>query len=253
MGAFHRFGTFFHRLASPRFGLKHASFSQEGEDRLIGRMLETIGISPRDHRGFYVDVGAHHPSRFSNTYFWYLKGWRGINIDARPDIHDEFNRVRSRDINLELGIAATEGELEFSVFKEAALNTFDPTVARDRIENAGYERLKTVTVRTRPLASVLDEYMPPNTTIDFMSVDVEGLDLEVLQSNDWERYRPAIVLAEACDHLEVTDAVESELSQFLISQGYVATSKLMHTLGFIREDLVPLRNQSKRTPISTGS
>ncbi|MFA7355121.1 MAG: SAM-dependent methyltransferase, partial [Sulfurimonadaceae bacterium] len=71
------------------------SYSQEGEDMILRRLFE------QQPNGFYVDVGAHHPKRFSNTYFFYKKGWRGINIDAMPNSMELFNKIRPRDINIE--------------------------------------------------------------------------------------------------------------------------------------------------------
>jgi hypothetical protein len=94
------------------------SWSQEGEDMALRRVFEKEKI------GFYVDVGAHHPKRFSNTYFFYRMGWNGINIDAMPGSMKEFDKYRGRDINLELGVAKQEGILNSYVFNEPALNTF---------------------------------------------------------------------------------------------------------------------------------
>ena len=75
------------------------SYSIEGEDRIVRTLLW------RKHdKGFYVDVGAHHPFRFSNTYLFYTQGWSGINIDATPGSMKAFNKYRPRDINLEVGV-----------------------------------------------------------------------------------------------------------------------------------------------------
>ncbi len=71
------------------------SYSQEGEDMILARLFEN------QQNGFYIDVGAHHPQRFSNTYFFYKKGWRGINVDAMLGSMKLFNKIRSRDINIE--------------------------------------------------------------------------------------------------------------------------------------------------------
>jgi hypothetical protein len=75
---------------------QRSSWSQEGEDLILARIF---GDKPD---GFYVDVGAHHPKRFSNTYYFYRRGWRGINIDAMPGSMLAFNRLRPSDINIEL-------------------------------------------------------------------------------------------------------------------------------------------------------
>ena len=99
------------------------SYSQEGEDLILNRFFNN------KENGFYVDVGAHHPRRFSNTYSFYKKGWRGINIDALPGSMVAFNKERPNDINLEIGISKKESELLYYMFNEPALNTFSETEA----------------------------------------------------------------------------------------------------------------------------
>src|SRR6187431_556967 len=106
-------------------GYSLKSYSQEGEDLILNRILE------KKTCGFYVDVGAHHPKRFSNTYLFYQKGWRGINIDAMPGSMAEFRNFRPRDINIEAAVGAAK-EIPFYVFDEKALNTFDSNLAEER-------------------------------------------------------------------------------------------------------------------------
>lgn len=93
--------TIFNNLYITRFHIK--SYSQEGEDMILHRIFE------RQCKGFYVDIGAHHPFRFSNTYLFYKRGWSGINIDAMPGSMNIFNKFRNRDINLEYGIGNVIG------------------------------------------------------------------------------------------------------------------------------------------------
>ena len=81
---------------------RQASYSQEGEDRILQRLFEN------QTPGFYVDIGAHHPRRFSNTYIFYKQGWRGINVDATPGSMFLFRVFRKRDINLEIAVDATD-------------------------------------------------------------------------------------------------------------------------------------------------
>src|SRR5690348_16491596 len=102
------------------------SYSQDGEDVVLRRLLEGR------KNGFYVDVGAHHPRRFSNTFYFYRRGWRGINIDANPDAIKLFRRERASDINLCVGIGELTGNLSFHFFNEPALNTFDAALAAER-------------------------------------------------------------------------------------------------------------------------
>ena len=102
------------------------SYSQEGEDMILSRYFDG------QLKGFYIDIGAHHPKRFSNTYIFYKRGWSGINIDAMPGSMYEFNKYRSRDINIESAISLEPSELTFNIFKEPALNTFSNELAQYR-------------------------------------------------------------------------------------------------------------------------
>lgn len=204
------------------FDYHRLTFSQEGEDRLLERLL------PNTEVGFYVDIGAHHPQRFSNTYKFYLAGWRGINIDPMPNIMKKFDEIRPRDINLELGIASKEGTLTYYIFDEPALNTFDEDCALSRkLPIIAKKR-----VRVRTLADVFNEYIAPNQVIDFLSVDVEGLDLNVLQSNDWESYRPTYILAESLETDSVKCLIDTEINLYMSSIGYRLVAKLFNTVVF---------------------
>lgn len=82
------------------------SYAQEGEDLLLRRIFE------HKHNGFYVDIGAHHPFRFSNTYLLYKRGWRGINVDAMPGSIKLFAKFRPRDVNLECGVGLGGGAID---------------------------------------------------------------------------------------------------------------------------------------------
>jgi FkbM family methyltransferase len=205
------------RLWNARHGGDHSrlSWSQEAEDLVLDKYFGHRA------RGFYVDVGAHHPTRFSNTRLFYLRGWRGINIDAMPGSMKAFERDRPRDINLNIGIAANGGALTYYQYDEPALNGFvrgSETIASNRAKGA-YRLLGTQTVEVAPLASVLERHLSHGQVIDFLSVDVEGLDLEVLKSNDWARFRPECVVVEL-DGLRLEEALEDECCVFLRELDY---------------------------------
>lgn len=205
------------------------SYSQDGEDVVLAAFFE----ERKSYKGFFVDVGAHHPVRFSNTWAFYKKGWKGINIDPTPGSMQAFKNWRRRDINLELGIGPNHGVLEFYCFNEPALNTFDPEVARQRNTGKPYKIIKTTQIPISPLKDVLDQHLSPSQEIDFISIDVEGLDLLVLQSNDWEKYRPAYILVE--DHkFSFENPQGSEIFVYLKAQGYTIVSILKRTIIYRR-------------------
>lgn len=199
------------------------SFSQEGEDLIVRRKFEGLG------QGFYVDVGAHHPTRFSNTMSFYRRGWRGINIDANPDAIRLFERARPGDINICAGIANAGGSLTFHAFDEPAVSTFDVQLADELAANSTYRLLDRREVKVRRLADILEEALPANQSIDFISIDVEGLDLDVMQSNDWKRFRSRCLLVEARD-FDMNRPDENHVHQFALSVGYRLVAKTVNTL-----------------------
>ncbi len=217
------------RPPNPHCSWMH-TFSQEGEDVLLDRVFENKPT------GFYVDVGAHHPTRFSNTYSSYLRGWNGINIDPRPGMATEFADLRPRDINLEFGIGTSAGMLDYYMFNEPALNTFDRAVADQRNGLRSYRLVDTKKVPVRPLAEVLKSYLPPSQKIDFLTVDVEGLDLEVLKSNDWSAFQPRLVLAEDPSAISMELAINCPLTLYMAGLGYEFFAKTFCTMFFRRRD-----------------
>jgi FkbM family methyltransferase len=200
-----------------------SSFAQEGEDLVLRRLLEGR------RSGFFVDVGAHHPRRFSTTYYFYELGWRGINIEPSPTVIALFNQLRRRDINVPLGVAENACELKYYVFNDPALNTFDDDLMRERETQTTYRVVGTAKIRLERLDRILDQYLPKHQTIDFMSIDVEGFDLRVLRSGDWNRYRPEFVLVEALD-FSIQTAAEHPIHRFMTGIEYELVAKTMNTL-----------------------
>ncbi|KKU14021.1 MAG: SAM-dependent methyltransferase [Microgenomates group bacterium GW2011_GWC2_45_8] len=169
--------------------LSFSSYSQREEDLVIDRLLKY------KKRGFYVDIGANDPHRFSNTKRFYLKGWRGINIDPNMDSIERFMNSRPKDINLNIGISGEKSKIIFFRFFPDTLSTFSPNLAKDYVKS-GYKKIKEEYIQTFPLAMVLKKYAGKKK-IDFLSVDTEGFDEKVLKSNDWKKYKPKIICVES--------------------------------------------------------
>lgn len=201
-----------------------SSYSQEGEDRVLERLFE--GRS----NGFYIDIGAHHPFRFSNTYLFYKKGWRGINIDPMPGMKEDFEKHRPSDINLEIGISKNNEILDYYNFKETALNTFSESLANSYIKEE-WELKNIIKIKTYPLSEIFDKYLTPNCKIDFMTIDIEGLELEVLLENDWIKYRPDILLVEILD-FNLSDFSNNLIVNYLNTVGYEIIAKTKNTVFF---------------------
>lgn len=201
------------------------SFSSAGEDMILRHLLGSDKMS-----GFYVDVGAFHPTLFSNTYFFYLNGWQGINIEARPGSKPLFDSVRPRDINLEVGISGERGTMTYYLIAEdSPMNSFSADFLR-QIEMLEHVK-KEISIPTIPLAEVLERHVPAGQAIDFMNVDVEGRDFEVLDSNDWQRFRPRIVVVED----EGLNPNESRIVQMMRGHGYELCAQNVIILDKINE------------------
>lgn len=200
------------------------SYSQFGEDAVL-RGLMSERVADRSYRGFWVDIGAHHPVRCSNTKMFSDLGWRGINVDAMAESMRLFRKVRPRDANIHTGVGENPGELDYYVFSDPAYNSF----SKDWMtEMTGKEVPKVRKVKVETLKTLLDEHLPQGQHIDFLDVDVEGLDLAVLRSNDWTRYRPDFILVE----IHGSDPWKSSVADYLQSVGYSFAAQCRYTTVF---------------------
>ena len=164
------------------------SYSQEGEDLVLARFFGN------KKNGFYVDVGANHPKRYSNTYYFYKRGWSGINIDPLPGSKKLFDKCRKRDINLNIGLSDKSRKMKYYMFEESQLNTFSDKIKNER-KKLGKKIVNEVNVKLEKLSFILDNYAK-GKEIDFLSIDTEGFDYNVLLSNNWDKYRPKVIIAE---------------------------------------------------------
>lgn len=189
---------------------KRKSYAQHGEDFAIGQFFNNKSD------GFYVDVGAHHPKRYSNTYLLHKSGWQGINFDANPQTIELFKRDRPGDKNLLAGIGKENMEMTYWMFSDPAVNTFSETEAKKWLDKSWIKLIDKKRIRIKTLADVLKNNLPSNQTIDLLNVDVEGLDLSVLESNDWEKFRPKLIVVET----ETSKETSRDIYKFMEANGY---------------------------------
>lgn len=209
----------------------NSSYSQEGEDLVLDRFFNY------KKKGFYLDVGAMHPVRYSNTYHFYLKGWCGLNIDALPGSMIEFNKTRPRDINLEAAISEKGNKISFYNFSEPALNTFSKKLANQYLK-AKQKLVSLKMIQTHTLESVIGKYIKKGAKIDFMNVDVEGYEMDVLKSLNWNIHTPTYILVEALGSRAISQALKHPVSKFLIKRKYQLVAKTYNTLIFGQKDNV---------------
>lgn len=209
------------------------SFSHCGEDRVLAYLFKEFST------GFYVDVGAFHPQTSSNTFLLYQRGWRGINIDALPGAMEPFRRMRARDINLELAISEKEETLTYYKIGDTPneMNGFSFEFQSNLYSEFGIKEsdVRRIPIAARPLAKVLDEHLPAGRSVQLLSIDVEGMELQVLASSNWERHRPLVVMTE--HHQEMSASLNDlAVCRFLRQNAYRLISKLPNELIFLRDD-----------------
>ncbi|MDA9226193.1 FkbM family methyltransferase [Flavobacteriaceae bacterium] len=168
---------------------KRNNYSQGNEEQI----LRSLFLNKK--KGFYVDVGCHHPNRFSNTALLYKKGWRGINIDADPKNLNLFNFLRKRDFNVRALISNTVEHLDYYYFNDSAING---CLTNTRVEmlKQTYKVIKVERILTSRLDNILDNYKVDQNKIDLLDIDVEGYDFQVLQSIDLNRFDVKVILIE---------------------------------------------------------
>lgn len=164
--------------------------------------------------GFYVDVGANDPNELSNTKRFYDFGWSGINVEPNVKMHELLCRERSRDINLNVGIGAGPAELIFYELSPDTLSTFNSKSALDSVKNNSASLISEKKIRVIPLSEVFKEFARGNH-IDFLSVDSEGYEYEILNSNNWSLYRPTAII------VEVNQDEGMNILRYLNDQSYV--------------------------------
>lgn len=197
---------------------RRIGYGQDGEDFYL---QEQFGMRKK---GFYVDIGAHHPFRFSNTYWAYRHGWNGINIEPNERVMPLFNKARARDINLNCGIAEEEGVINYFKFSEGAYNTFDKAEFEGkRIPD------EIVKVPVYRLETILEKHQVEH--ISFMNIDVEGLELSVLKSNNWDKWKPEYILIEQ-KNMTIDEIVKSDVYDFLMWHGYKCDWKSIRTVAY---------------------
>lgn len=195
-------------------------FGQDGEDLLLRAFLDACD----GHVGYYVDVGAYHPTKFSNTHYFYQRGWSGINIDANPHAIACFKDCRPRDVNVESGVSDKPGELEYFSFGAASpMNSFDADHARTMARRHGAQIKEVRSVRVRPINEILAEYLPASQRISFMSIDVEGYDERIIRSLDFDLYAPDFFLIEDLRNARrgVSAVARTPIARFLLGHGYL--------------------------------
>jgi len=184
------------------------SYAPNGEDIVLWRALRHL--TP----GYFVDVGACDPVVTSITKLFSLRGWTGINIEPLPHLVEMLDRDRPDDINLQLALSDTEGELTLYVVVDDMQRTTLSESLADLYRAEGYRIVEQATP-VRTLGAVLSEHPLPR--IDFLKIDAEGMEDAIVRGLDLSVHRPLVIVAEEGSHQRY------EFPQMLTDAGYRET------------------------------
>lgn len=201
-----------------RFGTNaKLSYSQCGEDLIVRHIFDTLKIA----RPSYLDVGAHHPTYLNNTRIFYETGARGVNAEPDPTLITEFHRQRKDDVNLNVGIGTSEGVLPFYMLTPKTLNTFSKEEAEAAVvEGRGRITIdRVIEVPVMDINKLISDHF--SRAPDFFSLDVEGMDLSILQSLDYDKHRPKVICVETITYSESRQGRKlTEIMDWLFAKQY---------------------------------
>jgi len=233
-------------FAAMRLQKKKYSYSQSGEDLIIDFILQALQIPERR----YLDVGAHHPVSLSNTYLFYSTGFDGVLVEADPDLCRKIRNKRPRDICLNVGVGAVDAEsVPFYVISTRTLSTFSESEARRYQEMGGHQIESVIDVPVMSLNTICEiNFHGQAPTI--LSIDVEGMDYELLRSLDFRRYRPTVVCVETLSYSESRDEQKDpRIPRLMADNGYFPYADTYINTIFVEEN----RWKNGINPPSSGS
>lgn len=187
------------------------SYAQNYEDVMLWRALKHV------ERGFYIDVGAWSPDQDSVTRAFYEKGWHGINVEPNPEFNAQLCARRPRDINLKLAVGDREAVLTMNFLGNPGLSTLDDGIAQKH-QAAGW-KVNRQEVEVTTLAAIWQAHVPAGQEVHFLKVDVEGYEEAVLKGNDWQKYRPWVVVVEATLPMSQVES-HDKWEHILLDAGY---------------------------------
>lgn len=221
---------FFQKIKKKRFLKK--SYSSGAQDLIIDYFFKN------KKKGVYIDVGCYHPFNGNNTKLLHDKGWSGINIDLDFHTIDFFNYIRRGDENINVAISDTEGEQELYFFhNRSAINS----LSKIRKDEAKEVRK----IKTRTLNSIIENSKFRNEKINFISIDVEGHELEVIRSINLEKYAPDMIVIEYLEreiiknlefhNQKIENILKSEIYKYMIKNDYYFINWLHSDLIFVHK------------------
>jgi len=206
------------------------SYSQCGEDLIVNYIFNTLKVA----HPTYLDIGAHHPHFLSNTYLFYRQGCRGVSVEPDPFLFGKIKRARGRDVNLNVGLASQRGILKLHVFTSRTLNTFSEDEAKKYVQE-GHEQIALHDIEVLTFEDIMKQHV--DRTPDFISLDVEGMDLEILQSIDFSRYQPTVFCIETITYSRGGDGEKlTEIDDMMAENGYMKYADTYINTIYVKKD-----------------
>ena len=194
--------------------------AQSGEDSIMAYILMVLGYKAEEIT--YLDLGANHARELSNTYYFYEKGAKGVLVEANPELIPELKLMRSRDLVLNYCVSAnTDDEIDFYILNGDGLSSADYSSVEEALRvNQVLKIEKTTKVKCITIKRILEDYVKVPPTI--LNVDIEGTEMEVLRSYDFERFRPTLICIEMIPYEAKLSygKKNNEILQFLTQKGY---------------------------------
>lgn len=192
---------------------KHKNFLNKKTYSLFGEDLAAIKFFKNKKKGFYVDIGCYHPTHINNTYLLYKKGWNGINIDVSQFSIDLFKFMRPDDLNYKCAVSETKKKVNLYYQKEhSQLTSINKLTAKKFIKG----RLKKKIINSYSLEEILSWGKYKDYEIDFLDVDVEGADLQVLKGLNFSKRKPKLI----CVEIHQKNFRKHKIYRFLIKKKY---------------------------------
>lgn len=189
------------------------TYSQYGEDKFVSAFFS------EKKQGRYLDIGASHPFRISNTYLLYQLGWNGITVEPIPNLVNLHKKWRPRDEIIPEAIGIVNESMDFFEMVPSVLSTMDEKTANKYIKEKSAILFKRYKVKVRSVSDLID-YAFKKSHIDFMSIDIEGLDADIIESIDFSLYRPGLLCVEANDNKarqRIVSALTSQKYKILLN------------------------------------
>ena len=173
------------------------SNSQAGEDRILNFLFDSIGL----RRISYIDIGTNNPRAGNNTYLFYTMGSRGVLVEPDDSYQSQIRKTRPEDIALQVGIGVNNGEMDFFIFNDSSLNTLSKEEAIVRQKTGKFTLMETRKISLVTIDEIIQKYLAGSTP-HLISLDVEGMDYEILSSFDFEKYKVPVWVVETCEYSE---------------------------------------------------